>query len=43
MLKGIGVGYAPAELPEECAVEIEIHGRLIPAKKVKTPFYKNRV
>lgn len=43
LLKGIGVGYAPAELPEECAVEIEIHGRLIPAKKVKTPFYKNRV
>lgn len=43
LFKGIAVGYAPADLPEDAAVEIEIHGRFIPAKKVKTPFYKNRV
>lgn len=43
LLKGIGVGYAPTDLPEGCAVDIEIHGRLVSAQKVKTPFYKNRV
>lgn len=43
LFKGIAVGYAEASLPEGCEVEIEVHGRKIPAKKVKTPFYKNRV
>ena len=43
LFKGIAVGYAPADLPEASEVEIEIHGRAIAAKKVKTPFYKNRV
>lgn len=43
LFKGIAVGYAPADLPEGAEVEIEVHGRKIPAKKVKTPFYQNRV
>ena len=43
LFKGIGVGYADTDLEEGAAVEIEIHGRRIPAKKVKTPFYQNRV
>ncbi len=43
LFKGIAVGYAPTDLPEGAAVEIEVHGRKIPAQKVKTPFYKNRV
>lgn len=43
LFKGIAVGYAPADLAEGAEVEIEVHGRKIPAKKVKTPFYKNRV
>ena len=43
LFKGIGVGYAPTDLPEGAEVEIEVHGRKIPAQKVKTPFYKNRV
>lgn len=43
LFKGIAVGYAPAELAEGAEVEIEVHGRKIPAQKVKTPFYKNRV
>lgn len=43
LFKGIAVGYAPADLPEGAAVEIEVHGRKIPAQKVKTPFYQNRV
>lgn len=43
LFKGIAVGYADTDLQEGDAVEIEIHGRKIPAKKVKTPFYQNRV
>ncbi len=43
LFKGIAVGYADTDLKEEDAVEIEIHGRLVPAKKIKTPFYQNRV
>ena len=43
LFKGIAVGYATTDLKEGDAVEIEIHGRKIPAKKVKTPFYQNRV
>ena len=43
LFKGIAVGYAPAELAEGAEVEIEVHGRKIPAQKVKTPFYKNLV
>lgn len=43
LFKGIGVGYAPTDLPEGAEVEIEVHGRKIAARKVKTPFYKNRV
>lgn len=43
LFKGIAVGYATTDLQEGDAVEIEIHGRKIPAKKVKTPFYRNRV
>ena len=43
LFKGIAVGYADTDLKEGDAVEIEIHGRKIPAKKVKTPFYQNRV
>lgn len=43
LFKGIAVGYAETSLQEGDEVEIEVHGRRIPAKKVKTPFYKNRV
>lgn len=43
LFKGIAVGYAEADLVPGGEVEIEIHGRRIPAKTVKTPFYKNRV
>ncbi len=43
LFKGIAVGYADTDLQEGDAVEIEIHGRKLPAKKVKTPFYQNRV
>jgi len=43
LFKGIAVGYADTDLKEGDVVEIEIHGRKIPAKKVKTPFYQNRV
>ena len=43
LFKGIAVGYATTDLKEGDTVEIEIHGRRIPAKKVKTPFYQNRV
>lgn len=43
LFKGIAVGHADTDLQEGDAVEIEVHGRRIPAKKVKTPFYKNRV
>ena len=43
LFKGIAVGYVQAGLAEGTAVEIEIHGRRIPAQVVKTPFYKNRV
>lgn len=43
LFKGIAVGYADVALQEGDAVEIEVHGRKIPAKKIKTPFYKNRV
>lgn len=43
LFKGIAVGYAATDLQEGDVVEIEIHGRKIPAKKVKTPFYQNRV
>lgn len=43
LFKGIAVGYAPADLPLESEVEIEIHGKRAKAKKVKTPFYQNRV
>lgn len=43
LFKGIAVGYADTDLQEGDAVEIEIHGRKIAAKKVKTPFYQNRV
>lgn len=43
LFKGIAMGYADTDLQEADTVEIEIHGRLVPAKKVKTPFYQNRV
>lgn len=43
IFKGIGVGYAPADLKVDDEVEIEIHGRRVGAKVVKTPFYSNRV
>lgn len=43
LFKGIAVGHADTDLQEGDAVEIEVHGRRIAAKKVKTPFYKNRV
>jgi len=43
LFKGIAVGYADTDLQEGDAVEIEIHGRKLPAQKVKTPFYQNRV
>ena len=43
LFKGIAVGYAQADIPVGSAVEIEVHGRKLPAEVVKTPFYKNRV
>ncbi len=43
LFKGIAVGYAASEIAVGAEVEIEIHGRRIPAEVVKTPFYKNRV
>ena len=43
LFKGIAVGYAASEIPVGAEVEIEIHGRKVPAEVVKTPFYKNRV
>ena len=43
LFKGIGVGYIQADIPVGAAVEVEIHGRKVPAEVVKTPFYKNRV
>ncbi len=43
LFKGIAVGYADTDLQDGDEVEIEIHGRKLPAKKVKTPFYQNRV
>ena len=43
LFKGIAVGYVASEIAVGAEVEIEIHGRKIPAEVVKTPFYKNRV
>ena len=43
LFKGIAVGYAKSSIPVGSEVEIEIHGRKLPAEVVKTPFYKNRV
>ncbi len=43
LFKGIAVGYASSAIPVGAEVEIEIHGRKVPAEVVKTPFYKNRV
>ena len=43
LFKGIAVGYAASDIAVGAEVEIEIHGRKIPAEVVKTPFYKNRV
>jgi len=43
LFKGIAVGYAASEIPVGAEVEIEIHGRKVPAEVVKTPFYKNKV
>jgi aminomethyltransferase len=37
----IGVGYVPIELAKEgCTFDVEIRGKPVPAKVVKTPFYK---
>jgi len=43
LFKGIAVGYLNADVPVGAEVEVEIHGRRVPAEVVKTPFYKNRV
>ena len=43
LFKGIAVGYVATDVPVGTEVEIEIHGRKVPAEIVKTPFYKNRV
>ncbi len=43
LFKGIAVGYAGSDIPVGAEVELEIHGRKVPAEVVKTPFYKNRV
>lgn len=43
LFKGIAVGYADTDLQEGDEVEIAVHGRMLPARKTKTPFYKNRV
>ncbi|MDR0953594.1 MAG: hypothetical protein LBM71_05420 [Elusimicrobiota bacterium] len=34
-------GYVPAYLQENDTVDIEIRGKMVPAKIVKMPFYKN--
>jgi len=39
--KGIAMGYVPTELSEiGSEVQIDCHGRVFPAKVVKTPFYQ---
>jgi len=43
LFKGIGVGYISTDVAVGTEVEVEIHGRKVPAEIVKTPFYKNRV
>lgn len=43
LFKCICAGYAPADLKENDEVEIEVRGRMLPAKVVKMPFYKNKV
>ena len=43
LFKGIAVGYLNSKVPVGAEVEIEIHGRRLPAEVVKPPFYKNRV
>lgn len=43
LFKGIAVGYAGTDIPLGGEVEIEIHGKRAKAKKVKTPFYQNKV
>ncbi len=43
LFKCICAGYVPADIKEGDEVEIEVRGRFLPAKAVKTPFYKNRV
>ena len=43
LFKGICAGYAPADLEVGAIVEIEVRGRKIPAKKIKMPFYENKV
>lgn len=43
LFKGIAVGYLDSQIPVGATVEIEIHGRCLPAEVVKPPFYKNRV
>ena len=40
LFKAICAGYAPADLPEGSDVEIEIRGKMVPAKSAKMPFYK---
>lgn len=43
LFKGIAVGYISTDVAVGSEVEVEIHGRKVPAEIVKTPFYKNRV
>ncbi|MBR4592767.1 MAG: glycine cleavage system aminomethyltransferase GcvT [Elusimicrobiaceae bacterium] len=43
LFKGIAVGYLDSSVPVGAGVEIEVHGRRLPAQVVKPPFYKNRV
>ena len=43
LFKGIAVGYISTDVAVGAEVEVEIHGRKVPAEIVKTPFYKNRV
>lgn len=40
LFKAIFTAYAPAGLPEGAEVQVDIRGRLTPAKSVKMPFYK---
>lgn len=41
--KPIGIGYVPTELAEEGRTfDVDIRGREVPARVVKTPFWKNR-